>query len=172
MKTKLFRYPILALALALSNLAVNPPVANGQLASNGLNYSCESRSDGFATMGRSRLGSRAIVTWNNRQPICNTVTDRFIRARDNGNLRFLMREGTNICGTNVNGGECLSFLFSTNTAGTADGLWRKLVDNNTIDSRYIMQSAGRDYFNLELYLEEVPISTNQEISTNQLPSQP
>ena len=166
MRTKLFRNPILALTLSFGCLFTYSPSANSQ-SINSTNYSCQDSQMGFATIARSTLGTRPIINWGNRQPICNTVSDRFERARDNGNLRFLMREGTKICGTNVDDGECLSFLFSTDTAGNADGLWRRLMNNNTIDSRFITQSPGREYFNLELYLETVPISTNQEISTNQ-----
>jgi len=168
MKTKLFRYPILALTLALSNLVINPPAANGQ----SINYSCQSYSNGFATMGRSTLGVRPIITWDSRQLICNTVSGRFQAAKDNGNLRFLMIEGNLVCGTNVDGGECRSLLFATDTATNANDLWRRLMGNSTISSRFITHSVEREYFNLELYLETVPISTNQEILTNQLPSQP
>ncbi len=168
MKTKLFRYPILAMTLALSNLTINPPAANAQ----SINYSCQSYQGGFATVGRSSLGVRPIITWDSRQPVCNTVSGRFQVARENGNLRFIVREENRVCGTNMYGGECRNLLFATDNATNANDLWRRLLNDNTIDSRYITQSAGREYFNLELYLETVPISTNQEISTNQLSSQP
>lgn len=161
--------------LGFANLFLLPilgvhPVHGQQLV--GLNYSCQSYRGGFATVGRSLLGSRAIVTWNNRQLVCNTVSGRFQVAKDNGNLRFLMREENRVCGTNMHGGECRNLLFATDNGTNANDLWRRLMNNNTIDSRYITQSAGREYFNLELYLETVPIPTNQEISRNQLSSQP
>lgn len=168
MKTKLLRYPIVALTLALSNLAINPPAANAQ----SINYSCQSYQGEFATIARSTLGARPVVTWDNRQPICNTVSGRFQVARDNGNLRFLMREENRVCGTNRNGGECEALLFATDNAANANDLWRRLMNSETIPSRFITQSLGREYFNLERYLNEYPISTNQEISTNQSPSQP
>lgn len=172
MKTKLFRNPILALTLSFGCLLAYSPSANSQLASNNINYSCQSYSGGFATMGRSTLGARPIVSWDNRQPICNTVSGRFQVARDNGNLRFLMKEENRVCGTNANGGECLSLLFAADNAINTNDLWRRLMGNSTISGRYITHSPNAEYFNLELYLETVPISTNQEIVENQLSSQP
>lgn len=163
--------------LGLANLFFLPVLGvysayGQQLVSNAINYSCQSYQGGFSTMGRSSLGARPIVTWDNRQPICNTVSERFQIARDNGNLIRLMREGRDVCGTNRDGGECRAFLFSTDSAENANGLWRRLMNNETIPSRFITQSPNAEYFNIELYLETVPISTNPEISTNQLPPQP
>lgn len=158
--------------LGLANLLLLPMVGIHSANAQSINYSCQSYSGGFATMARSTLGARPIITWDNRQLICNTVSARFQVAQDNVNLRFLMREQNLVCGTNVDGGECRSLLFATDTATNANDLWRRLMGNSTIPSRFITHSAEREYFNLELYLETVPISTNQEILTNQLPSQP
>ena len=161
----------IANVLSLPFLAIY--AANGQLVSS---YSCESYSSGFATMriGLSRYPN-PIINWENRQPICNSVSQRFQIAQERGNLRYLMREDKKVCGTDRYNGECNNELFSTDTAANAEGLWRKLMNQENLDpsdSIYINQSAGRVYFNLERYLEDQQRSTNQEISANQSSSQP
>ncbi len=158
--------------LGLANLFLLPVLGIHSANAQSINYSCQSSQGGFVTVARSELGSRTIITWDNRQPICDTVSGRFRVASSNGNLRFVVREEKRVCGTNAYGGECISLLFSTDTTERADDFWRRLTNNGSIDGRYITQSAGREYFNLELYLQTVPISTNQEVSTNELPSQP
>lgn len=159
--------------VGFANLLLLPVLSVHSTHAQSVSYSCQSSSGGFATIGRSTLGgTRTVITWDNRQPLCNDVSARFQVASGNGNLRFLMREGNRVCGTNMDGGECISLLFSTDSAPNANDLWRRLMGNNTISSRYITQSGEVEYFNLELYLETVPSSTNQEISTSQLSSQP
>lgn len=138
--------------LFLSLVNAYPAVAQS------INYSCGSYQQGYATFSRGSLGVSPIIFWNNRQPVCNTVSARFQTARDNGNLRFVMREDNLVCGTNRHGGECLNLLFATDTVGNAQFLWERLRNNNAIEGRFITESSGRDYFNLELYLETVPPS--------------
>lgn len=155
MKTKLLKHSILSLSLSLGFLFTNSQDANSQ----SINYSCGSYQQGYATFGIGSFGVSPIIFWNNnRQPVCNTVSARFQTARDNGNLRFVMREDNLVCGTNRHGGECLNLLFATDTVGNAQFLWERLRNNNAIGGRFITESSGRDYFNLELYLETVPPS--------------
>jgi len=164
MNTKLFTYPILTLTFSLSCLLTNSPSVNSQSSA----YSCERYQGGFAIFGRSSLGDRPIIIWDNRQELCNTISKRFQVARDNGNLRFLLIDinNNNICGTDREGGECRNLLFSTDTAENARFLWGRLRNGNTIESRFITESEGREYFNLELYLETEPIAPNQEVLVN------
>jgi hypothetical protein len=152
MKNKLFRYSILSLTFSLACLAINPPAATGQ----SISYICQPRLGSYATVANTSLGSRPIITWDDRQPICDIVSRRFQIAGDNGNLRFLVREENRICGTNIYDGECRSFLFSTDTPANAQGLLRGIVNGNTNPGRYITQSSdgSKEYFNLELYLQE------------------
>ncbi len=157
MKAKLLKYSLLTLSLSLGFLLTNSQGANSQSIQS-INYSCGSYQQGYATLGRGSLGVSPIIFWNNRQPVCNTVSARFQIARDNGNLRFVMRENNLICGTNRHGGECLNLLFATDTLGNAQVLWERLRNNNAIEGRFITESSSRDYFNLELYLETVPPS--------------
>jgi len=97
------------------------------------------------------------------------VSRRFQVARDNGNLRFLVVDNTRVCGTNREGGECRAILFGTDVTENARVLWSRLRNSSIIDSRSITQSEGREYFNLELYLETAPIIPNQEVSEEIIP---
>jgi len=156
--------------LGFSNLfflpIINIPLASGQSVSNTLNYFCQSHQSSFATFGRTspREAGQIIIIWDNRRSLCDTVSRRFQAARDNGNLRFLVREGSRVCGTNMRGGDCRSLLFITSSVASADGAIGNFLSDNPIRDDYITQSDRRSYFNLELYLENLearPASPNQ-----------
>lgn len=140
--------------LGFANLFFLPLLGIHPADAQSVSYICQPRQGSYATVANTSLGTRPIITWDDRQQICNTVSRRFQVAGDNGNLRFLMREENRICGTNSYDGECRSLLFSTDTIANAQGLLRGIVNGSTSNGRYITQSAGREYFNLELYLLE------------------
>jgi len=161
MKTKLFKHTILALASSLGCLFVNPPAANSQANSQSVSYFCQPYQEGYATFARTSVGVRPIIIWDNRQAICNTVSSRFQVARDNGNLRFLVREGERICGTDRYDGNCRSLLFVADTEDSAKEAWNRLINSRLILNDSASQivydglsSNNREYFNLELYLED------------------
>jgi len=145
---------------------------NGQV----INYSylCQSSTEGYTTIARSSQGYAPLINWeNHRQGICNTVSNRFQTAKENENLRFLVRENDLICGTNIYGGRCRNLLFQADGDMTAEALWRQLTNNSgrlingqPINGRYITQSDDREYFNLEQYLLDNTVSSNQSVSKN------
>lgn len=150
--------------LGLVNLLLLPMVgvhsANGQ--SN--RYFCQSYRGTPTTFNTSSGGRRPVITWTVRAELCDPVSRRFEVARSNGNLSFIMVEDKLVCGTNRDGGECENLLFHADITENAQILWRRLTNGIPFDSRFITQSNGREYFNLELYLQTVPMIPNQSIS--------
>lgn len=159
------------LSLGFANILFLPTIGinsiNAQSMPSGqFNYSCQSNQQNYVTIATSPVRIRPLIRWENRQDTCNTVSERFQRARDNGNLRFLVRENNTVCGTNIYDGECRNLLFTADTRDNAQRLLRSIIDGNPAHGRYITESNGREYFNLELYLEteENAILTSQEVS--------
>jgi hypothetical protein len=151
----------------LPTIGVNPikaqPVPIRQF-----NYSCQFSQQNYLTVATSPVRIRSVINWENQQEMCNTISERFQIARDNGNLAFLVRENNRVCGTNIYGGDCRNLLFAADTVGNAQIFLNRIFGGGvTVPGRYITESNGREYFNLELYLEtEVnPVSdtTSQEV---------
>jgi hypothetical protein len=148
----------------LPTIGVNSTDAQS-MPSGQFNYSCQSSQQSYVTIAASPVRIRPLINWERRQDTCNTVSERFQTARDNGNLRFLVRENNRVCGTNIYGGECRNLLFTADTGDNAQRLLRNIIDGNSAPGRYITESNGREYFNLELYLETEANSvlTSQEV---------
>ncbi len=105
-----------------------------------ISYFCQPYQGGFATFGKYSGEPKVIIDLGNRQNLCKEVANRFQNARDNGNLRFLVREGNLICGTDRNGGECKNFLFAADTITNADEIFRKIMNDVVpIDGSFITQ---------------------------------
>ena len=142
--------------IGFANLIFLPLLGIHPADAQSVSYICQSRQGSYITAANTSIGVRPIITWDDRQQICNTVSRRFQVAGDNGNLRFLMREENRVCGTNSYGGECRSLLFAADTPGNAQALIRAIGIGNPTPGGYITQSGdgSKDYFNFELYLQD------------------
>lgn len=131
-------------------------------------YFCQIYQGRPATFANSSQGSRAILLWvSNRQERCNAVSRNFQAALDSRNLRFLLKQGNDICGTDRVDGDCNRLLVTVNEDIDPNSPVIRLLNNrDRVGGSYLFQSNDRYYFNLELYLEnEQPI--NQQLLENQ-----
>jgi len=156
------------LFLATSSLFFLPMIGVHPAIGQSNSYSCESYQTRYATIVSYSRGTRPLIIWDTRQPFCDTVSGRFQRATDNGHLRNIAVYDNRICGSDRRGGECMTLLFATDSNMTAQSLFNRLINNDPIlGARSITQSNGREYFDLEYYLENVPESTNPQALENQ-----
>jgi len=150
--------------LGLANLLLLPMVGIHSANAQSNRFFCQSYRGTPTTLNQSSGGTRPVITWTVRADLCDPVSRRFEVARSNGNLNFIMVEDKLVCGTNRDGGDCRQMLFGTDVVQNAQGLARMIRGGTDTDSRFITQSNGREYFNLELYLETVPMISEDIIS--------
>ncbi|NJL91870.1 MAG: hypothetical protein HC916_20400 [Coleofasciculaceae cyanobacterium SM2_1_6] len=148
----------------LSALDVHP--VNGQSRT----YFCQRNPSTHEVMVNFR-GIRSLITWNpGEQARCDDVSNRFQGAQESGNLRFLVKQGNDICGTNtdIGGVRCSRILVSLDGVDRNSLLLRLFDGRLRISGAAILQSNGAQYINWEDLLRNGSLSLqspeNQQFS--------
>jgi len=129
-------------------------------------YFCNSQESGYATFARSSRGSRPIIIWRpNTELRCNEISSRFEGASNSGNLRYLLKQGNSICGTDQLDGLCKRYLVYLDSDIDNNSLLIRLFnDRGRVTGSFIFQSNNGEYFDLEQYLN---LPLNQQLPENQ-----
>jgi len=124
-------------------------------------YFCQPNQRSQSVMVNFR-GERPLITWNpGDRARCEDVSNRFEDASKSGNLRFLVKQGNDICGTNTDSGgiRCSTRLVSLDGNVDQNSLLLRLFDGReTVVGVYIFQSNRGQYINWEELLNNESLS--------------